>query len=58
MLAGAKPLSMFVEPIPPGFGCFPEATFDALVAEGRLTKAVSVTTATARFQAGGRTSIE
>jgi hypothetical protein len=42
MIAGTKPLSMFVEPIPPEFEYFPEADFDALVSEGRLIKSVSV----------------
>jgi hypothetical protein len=42
MIAGTKPLSMFVEPIPSELECFPEADFDALVSDGRLIKSVSV----------------
>jgi hypothetical protein len=41
MIAGAKPLSMFVEPVPPEFDYFPESDFDALVSEGKLTKQIS-----------------
>jgi hypothetical protein len=42
MIAGTKPLSMFVEPIPSELEYFPEANFDALVSDGRLIKSVSV----------------
>ena len=48
MAAGSKPLSMFVEPIPPDAECLPEAEFDAMVAQGRLTKAVSTYIGTIR----------
>jgi len=41
MLAGTKPLCMFVEEVPCEVELFPEAEFDALVAEGRLLKNVS-----------------
>jgi hypothetical protein len=44
MIARTKPLSMFVEPIPSEFELFPEKEFDALVAEGRLIKRVSIET--------------
>jgi hypothetical protein len=44
MMAGAKPLSMFVEPVPPEFELFPERQFDLLVAEGKLVKNVSLET--------------
>jgi hypothetical protein len=39
MIAGSKPLSMFVEPVPSDGCYFPEQDFDALVSEGRLIKA-------------------
>lgn len=42
MVAGRKPLSMFVEPIPSDIEFFPERAFDALVSEGKLKKHVSV----------------
>jgi hypothetical protein len=42
MIAGTKPLSMFVEPIPSESEYFPEADFDVLVSMGRLIKSVSV----------------
>jgi hypothetical protein len=44
MLAGTKPLSMFVEPVDPDFEYFPEEKFDRLVSEGRLAKHVSFET--------------
>jgi hypothetical protein len=44
MLSGSKPLSMFVEPIPPEFDVFPEEEFHSLVAQGRLVKEVSIET--------------
>src|SRR5262245_12342915 len=42
MLKGSKPLSMFVEPLPPEFEGFPEKQFDQLVSQGRLKKHVSI----------------
>jgi hypothetical protein len=44
MIAGTKPLSMFVEPIPREFEAFPEAEFDALVSRNKLIKVVSMET--------------
>src|SRR5262245_66504208 len=44
MLAGAKPLSMFLVPIDTEFEIFPEGEFDRLVSEGRLAKSVSLET--------------
>lgn len=41
MLSGQKPLSMFLERVPPEFESFPEEKFDRHVAEGRLIKHVS-----------------
>ncbi len=38
MLAGSKPLSMFLEPVSPALKYFREKEFDALVAAGRLIK--------------------
>jgi hypothetical protein len=46
MTTGTKPLSAFLEVISEDVECFPEEDFDALVAQGRLTKAVSITTST------------
>jgi hypothetical protein len=40
MLAGKKPLSMFVEPIEGQCQSFPEERFDQLVSQGRLVKLV------------------
>jgi len=44
MMAGTKPLSAFLEVVSQDVECFPEENFDALVAQGQLTKAVSITT--------------
>jgi hypothetical protein len=44
MKAGAKPLSMFVEQIPPEYESFPEVEFDVLVSEGKLVKRVCTET--------------
>jgi len=44
MLRGAKPLSMFVEPVPPEFEYFPEQEFDSLVSDGRLVKRIELET--------------
>src|SRR5882672_10783151 len=44
MLRGVKPLSMFVEPVPPEFEYFPEQEFDSLVSHGRLVKRIQVET--------------
>jgi len=44
MLAGTKPLSMFLVPIDTEFEIFPEGEFDLLVSEGRLAKSVSLET--------------
>ena len=41
MVAGVKPLSMFVEPIQPEFEYFPEQEFDSMVSCGKLVKCVS-----------------
>jgi hypothetical protein len=38
MISGAKPLAMFVEPIPRETAFFPEPDFDAWVTEGRFIK--------------------
>jgi len=43
-VAGTKPLSAFLEVVSQDVECFPEENFDALVAQGQLTKAVSITT--------------
>ncbi len=42
MMAGKKPLSMFVEPLDSEFEYFPEDDFDSLVAKGKLVKRVSL----------------
>src|SRR5947199_5687132 len=42
MIAGTKPLSMFVESIPRDFECFAEEEFDTLVSQGQLVKNVTV----------------
>ena len=42
MVAGKKPLSMFVEPADSEFEYFPEEDFDFLVATGKLVKRVSL----------------
>ena len=44
MVAGVKPLSMFVEPIEPEFEYFPGEEFDRMASEGRLIKNASVET--------------
>ena len=44
MMAGTKPLSMFVEEVPAQSEYFPEDQFDALVAQGKLKKFVSIET--------------
>ena len=44
MLKGSKPLSMFVETVPPEFEAFPESDFDNLVSRGNLIKRVSIET--------------
>jgi hypothetical protein len=41
MLSGSKPLSMFLEWLPPEFESFPERDFDQLVSEGKLKKHTS-----------------
>jgi hypothetical protein len=40
MKAGAKPLSMFVDQVPPEYESFPEGDFDILVSEGKLVKRI------------------
>jgi hypothetical protein len=52
MLAGTKPLSMFVEIVGDEVELFSEANFDALVSQGRLIKRVTVKSASAP---GGKT---
>jgi hypothetical protein len=42
MLAGLKPVSMFVEPVDSDTECFPEEEFDKLVSEGRMVKQVAI----------------
>ena len=42
MISGAKPLSMFVEPIPTDYDFFDEQEFDRLVRSNRLIKEVRV----------------
>ena len=42
MLAGTKPLSMFVQDVEFEFEFFPEADFDRAVAEGKLIKHISM----------------
>ena len=42
MLAGVKPLSMFVEPVDCDFELFPEEEFDKLVLQQKLKKRVSI----------------
>jgi hypothetical protein len=42
MIAGEKPLSMFVVPTDADFEYFPEEDFDLLVKQGKLTKTVAI----------------
>ena len=46
MMTGTKPLSAFLEVLSEDVERFPQEDFDALGAQGRLTKAVSITTST------------
>ena len=44
MRRGVKPLSMFVEPVPPEFEYFPEHEFDSFVSHGGLVKRIQLET--------------